>query len=345
MNQKSFSNPTSGRTYLLLAIIIFGAANAITRKLTEIGAENLINGRNPISFCNILFVGNLCAFILLLIIYHRQWRIALLKQISLKSWLILTLVAILGTVIVPTLIFTALSLTNVNNVVLIGQIDTPLVLALSVWLLNDKVNQWVIMGAIVSFLGVLLTIVFRAPDSSNVISMGMELQIGTGELLTIIAAVFKAISSLISKVSLRDIPLGVFSVFRMFLGTIVFFVLAIKLYGAEHFMDVTSPFLWQWMIIYSAVIVVAGQLFWFSGLKLSSSSEVSLATAFNPIAGILAAYFILGEAPTSIQYIGAAVIFGGIVLNQIGIIRLNKKSATPQPTASEMDSKISFKGI
>ncbi|MGK7950852.1 MAG: DMT family transporter [Xenococcaceae cyanobacterium] len=345
MNRKSLSLPTSGRTYLLLAIVIFGAANAITRKLTELGAENLVEGRNPISFCNVLFVGNLCAFILLLIIYQRQWRVPLLKQISLKSWLTLTLVAILGTVIVPTLIFTALSQTNVNNVVLIGQIDTPLVLALSVWLLKDKVNHWVVMGAIVSFIGVSLTVALRTPDSSSAVSMGMGLAIGKGELLTIIAAVFKAVASLISKVSLKQIPLGIFSVFRMFLGTIIFFILATVLYGVEHFRDLTSTFLWQWMLIYSAVIVVGGQLFWFSGLKLSSASEVSLATAFNPIAGILAAYWILGEAPTTAQYLGGVVILAGIALNQIGVLLLNKKTSTPQPIASEMDSQVSFKGI
>ena len=345
MNQKSQLNPNSGRTYLLLAIVIFGAANAITRKLTELGAENLIDGRNPISFCNVLFVGNLCAFVFLLIIYRHQLRIPLLKQIGLKNWLTLTLVGILGTVIVPTLIFSALAMTNVNNVVLIGQIDTPLVLALSVWLLKDRVNKWVIMGAVVSFIGVALTVLLRTPDSNNAISMGMGLEIGVGELFTIAAAIFKAIANLISKVSLRQIPLGVFSVYRMFLGTIVFFVLATILYGAGHFMDLTSPFLWQWMLIYSAVIVVGGQLFWFSGLKVSSASEVSLATAFNPIAGILAAYFILGEAPTSAQYIGGAVILAGIVFNQIGVLRLNQKTSTHPPTASEMDGKVGFKGI
>ena len=345
MNQSTPANSTPGRTYLLLAIVIFGAANAITRKLTELGAANLIDGRNPISFCNVLFVGNLCAFVMLSIVYQRQWRMPALKKISFKNWLILTLVAILGTVIVPTLVFTALSMTNVNNVVLIGQIDTPLVLALSVWLLGDRVNKWVILGAVVSFVGVALTVILPSSNSGDMISMGMGMQIGIGEILTIAAAIFKAIANLISKVSLRQIPLGIFSVYRMFLGTIIYFVLAVILYGAEHFMDVTSPFLWQWMLIYSAVIVVGGQLLWFSGLKLSSASEVSLATAFNPIAGILAAYFILSEAPTTAQYIGGAVILLGIAFNQIGVLQLNRKPATPPPTASEMDSQVGFKGI
>ncbi|MGB3536271.1 MAG: DMT family transporter [Microcoleaceae cyanobacterium] len=334
----------SGRVYLLLAILIFGAANAVTRKLTQLGAENLINGRNPISFCNVLFVGNLCALILLSIIYYRQWQPNILNKITWKNWLIMSFVAILGAAIVPTLIFIALSLTTVNNVVLIGQIDTPIVLALSVWLLGERVNPWVISGAIVSFVGVALTVLLQ-PPGSDMMAMNMGIEIGWGALLTVMGAILKAVSNLISKVSLRQIPLGIFSVFRMFVGTVFFFVTVMILYGPSHLMDVTAPFLWQWMLIYAAVIVVGGQLFWFSGLKQSTASEVSLATAFNPIAGIISAYLLLSEAPTTAQYIGGGIILVGIILNQIGVQRL-KRTATAQPsTDNEMNQAVGFKGI
>jgi hypothetical protein len=76
----------SGQTYLWLAMLIFAASGAVTRKLTEIGAEHFIGNRNPISLCNVLFVGNLCALILLIFIYGRQWNKATLKQLSRKDW-------------------------------------------------------------------------------------------------------------------------------------------------------------------------------------------------------------------------------------------------------------------
>ncbi|MEM8805251.1 MAG: DMT family transporter [Cyanobacteria bacterium P01_G01_bin.38] len=342
-NQPKVTQP-SGRIYLMIAILIFGAANAVTRKLTDIGAENLINGRNPISFCNVLFVGNLCALIILMVIHQREWRLPVVRQINWQQWLTLTGVAILSSAVVPTLIFTALSLTAVNNVILIGQIDTPLVLALSVWLLGDRINAWVIGGAMLAFVGVALTVLIQ-PAGSDMVSMGMGAEIGLGELLVLIAAVFKAISNLVSKVSLRRIPLGIFNVFRMLVGTVVFFVATVALYGPTHFMDITSPFLWQWMLFYSAIIVVGGQLAWFKGLKQSTASEISLATAFNPIAGVLAAYLILSEVPTGGQYVGGAVILGGIALNQIGVKRLSVSVPEQQPTPKEMGEAIAFKGV
>ncbi len=330
----------SGRAYLMMAITIFGAANAITRKLTEIGAENLIDGRNPISFCNVLFVGNLCALILLSIIYTGDWIRGSWQAIPRKSWIMMTLVAILGAVAVPTMIFTALSITPVNNVILIGQIDTPLGLILSVCFLSAKVNRWVIAGAALSFIGVSLTVLLQPPGEAMTGFM-----IGKGEVLVIVASVIKAIVNVISKVSLDSIPLGIFSTYRMLIGTIVFFGLTVRLYGAEHFIDITSPFLWQWMLFYSAVIVVGGQLFWLSGLKRSTASEVSFATAFNPLVGVLAAYFLLGEVPITAQYIGGLVIVVGIIVNQVGVRQLNVKKDAPKPTPKELMESVTYKGI
>lgn len=332
-----------GRVYLLLAIIIFAASSSVVRKLTEIGAQHLIDGRNPISFCNILFAGNICAFILLSFIYRQQWNIPNLKQLSKKDWMGLSAVAILEGALAPALIFTALSLTMVNNVILIGRIEPPLTLALSIFLLRERVNRWVIFGAVASFLGVALTVLLQ-PMPENT---GGFIQVGRGELMTAGWAVCIAVSTIISKVTLRQIPLGIFTVFRTVIGTIIFFALAIKLYGIYHFADVFSPFLWQWMLFYSTVIVVGGQLCFFTGLKQSTASDVSLASSFGPIAGIVAAFLILGESPTMAQYIGGSIIMCGIVLNQIGVLRQTEQTpaTSNETTVKEADSSIGFKGV
>lgn len=332
-----------GRAYLLLAIIIFATASSVIRKLIEIGAQHLIDGRNPISFCNVLFAGNLCALVILLFIFHRQWNIHSLQQLSWTDWLSLTGVAILEGAIAPTLTFTALSLTMVNNVVLIGRIEPPIVLTLSIWLLRERVNGWVIVGAIVSFVGVALTVLLQGAGE-NMVGLGF-IHVGKGELLTAAGALSLALSNTISKVKLRQIPLGIFTIFRTVVGTIVFSIIVIKLYGPRHFVDIFSPFLWQWMLLYGTVIVAGGILCWFTGLKRTSASEVALASSFSPVAGILAAYLILGEVPNMAQYLGASIILGGIVLNQIGIVRMNAKKSTVSSISSAEDMKIGFKGF
>ncbi|RZM77371.1 DMT family transporter [Leptolyngbya iicbica] len=335
----------SGRVYLIIAVLIFGAANAVTRQLTDLGAAHFVDGHNPVSACNVLFVGNVCALGLLGMLYHRQLRPGVLRQMAGRQWAILTLIAIVGGALVPMLIFTALSITAVNNVVLISQLSAPLALALSAVFLGARVNVAVALGAIVAFVGVALTVLLptASPDS---VETTMGLTIGKGDLLVLVAAVLQAIANLISKISLQTVPLGFFNVYRTLVGTVFFFVATIVLFEPSHFMDVTSPFLWQWMLLYSAVIVVGGQLAWFAGLKKSTASEISLATAFTPIAGVLAAYLILGEVPTVAQYVGGAVIVVGIVLNQIGVQQLNRATPLPKPpTPAAMNDKVLYKGV
>ncbi|NJM72974.1 MAG: DMT family transporter [Scytonema sp. RU_4_4] len=342
----NFVKRNFSKVYLWLAILIFGAANAITRKLTELGSENLIDGRNPISFCNVLFVGNIFALLMLILIYRRQWNTSNLRQVSWQNWMSLSVAAILSGALAPSLIFSALSHTMVTNVVLIGRIETPLILALSFLLLKEEVNIWIISGAIISLLGVALT-VFLQILWENMMSSSVFITVGVGEIMVAGGAIALAISTIISKTRLQQVPLGIFSVFRTALATVVFFCIVLYLYGNQHFMDVFSPFLWQWMLIYSAVIVVFGQLCWFTGLKNSSTSEVSLASSFTPITGILAAYVFLNEVPTAAQYIGGIIILFGIFLTQIGIWRQTASNMTVHRGTSpeKMYEQCGFKGV
>lgn len=312
----------------------------------DIGSQHLINGRNPIAFCNVLFVGNICALTILVAIYHHQLKLSTLKKLSRKDLIGLTTVAILSGALAPALLFSALESTTVNNVILIGRIEPPLVLALSVLLLKVRVNLWVVAGALLSFLGVALTVFWHPPGVKMVQMMG--LQIGRGEVMIAGAAISAAIASIISQVTLQKVPLGLFNVVKTTLSTIIFFVVAIQLFGVKHFADVFSPFVWKWMILYSAVIVVGGQLCWFAGLRKSHASEISLASSFNPIAGILMAYLVLREVPTTAQYIGGAVIIIGIILNQIGITkqsRTNVTQLTPAPQVIEKEMEVGFRGL
>ncbi|MGJ5627822.1 DMT family transporter [Nostoc sp. CALU 1950] len=337
-----------GQTYLWLAMLIFGASSAVTRKLTEIGAQHFIGNRNPISLCNVLFVGNLCALILLILIYGRQWNKATLKQLSRKDWVSLTAVAILSGALAPGLIFQALALTGVNNVILVGRLEPPLSLALSVWLLKERVNIWEFIGAIAAFIGVILTIILQPPGETMMNMEGFGL--GIGELLAAVGSVVIAVSTIIGKKHLSQIPLGIYSIFRTALGTVIFFLIALVLYGRDHFADVLSPFLWQWMFLYGGLIVVVGQSFWIKGLKTSNVSTASLIGSFGPIVGILAAYLILGEAPNLPQYIGGSLILVGIFLSQVGTwLQTSKRVASGKvnstTTQQQVESSMGFKGI
>ncbi len=336
-----------GHIYLWLAIPIFGSSSAVTRKITEIGAQHFVNGRNPISYCNVLFVGNLCALFVLVAIHRKQWNRNTLTQISGREWIGLVVVAILAGALAPGLIFQALSLTPVTNVLLLGRLEPPLTLALSIWLLGERLNRWEILGSIVAFVGVLLTILLQ-PTMANIMPVA-GFRVGAGELMAVSGAVCLSIATIIAKKYLTNVPLGINNTVRTGLGTIVYFCVAVWMYGYDHFMDVLSPFLWQWMLVYSLIIVVIGQSLWNKGFRISSIATTSLVGSFAPIVGILAAYLILGEVPTRAQYIGGVVILLGLFLGKVGIKsrteRLKSIGVSPTETEQEIEGGMGFKGI
>jgi drug/metabolite transporter (DMT)-like permease len=340
-------NRIPGQVYLWLAIPIFGSSSAVTRKITEIGAQHFAGGHNPISYCNVLFTGNLCALLVLLAIHRQQWQRNILKQILWREWLSLVVVAILSGALAPGLIFQALSLTPVTNVLLLGRLEPPLTLALSIWLLGERLNRWEILGSIVAFTGVVLTISLQTKQTNMMPIAGF--QVGVGELMAMSGAIFLSIATIFTKKYLTKVPLGIHSTIRTGLGTFIYFWLALWMYGSAHFMDVLSPFLWQWMLLYGTVIVVIGQSLWNVGFRTSSIATASLVSSFTPIVGILAAYLILGELPTSAQYSGGVVILLGFFVGQVGIRsrtdRLKKIGIISMETEQEIEAKIGFKGI
>jgi drug/metabolite transporter (DMT)-like permease len=323
--------------YLWTAIAIFAASSSVTRKIIELGQNHLINGRNPISLCNVLFIGNICALLVMSLIFHRDWRWQQLGQLKPVHWLSLTLVAILAA-LATAMIFTALDRTTVTNVVLIGRLEPPLTLALGMWFLQVRVNGWTIASSFVAFIGVAVT-AFLAQSSQFVKIMGIHF--GSGDILVAGGALFLSIATIISQKYLQGVPFGIVSGYRTLFGTVIFFFLALHLYGANHFAEAFSPYLWVWMLVYGAIIVVIGQLCWFKGLSGSTAAAITLANSFNPIAAIIFAYLLLGEVPTPSQYLGGSIILLGIILGLIGSYQRKK-----MPIALMMGlTTTGFKGV
>ena len=307
----------SHSVYLWMAVIIGAASSSVTRKIITIGEQHLVNGNNPISMCNVLFVGNICAFGVMLPLFYRQLTPSVLRQFTRQDWLSLVLIAILSGAIAPGLIFAALDNTNVTNVVLISRLEPPITLILGVVLLQISVNLWTATGLAISTIGV-GTIAIFASQEQTLTMMGGLIHLGKGELQTAIAALILAVAGILSKLRLQNVPVGFFSLFRTILGAIVFYILAIILYGFDHFDAIFEPFLWQWMLVYGAIIVAAGQLFFFTGLKRASFAEITITEAVEPLIAIAIAYLLLQEIPTMAQYLGGCIILIGIVFSAIG---------------------------
>lgn len=340
------------RFWLWISILIFAASNSVVAKIGELGAHHPIHGRNPISFCNLFFAGNLLAGITLLVIYRKDWRLHVLKQYPFKDWFYMFILILLAGVLSPAFFFIALMITEVTNVVLIATLDVPLALLFAYFMFGEKPSLSSMLGALISLIGIIAIFVLSQPPMSRPMTMKM-VDVGSplvnhffqtlpkgGEILTGIATLLGVIAVQMSRKLLQSVPIGIFSVFRMIAGVILFSIIVLSIFGLHHYEDLLSPFLWEWMTVYGAIIIVFGQITWFKGLKGgASSADISVVSAITPIAGTLFAWIILQEIPNLAQIAGGTIIMLGIGVSLIGQYR------EQEALKAQHEKPSSFKGI
>ena len=331
-----------GRIYLWIAILVFAAASSVVARLVDIGQAHLIDGRNPISFCNLLFAGNLVAALTLFALNQREWRPTRLRKLSRRQWLVQTVLALTSGAVAPAMMFTAISRTSVTNIVLIETIEIPLGLLLAWMFYRERSSGAAVMGALCAVGGVGTTLVLQMDASSESMAAArMRGGVGSGEVFAAAATVLLVCGAEIGRKQLQTIPLGIFSVYRNLLGAIFFLVIGLYLFGVEHFADIFTPVLWGWMILYGGIVVACGQLAWFAGIRRVRPADIATASSFSPVAGVLFAALILGEVPMPAQIIGGAIILSGIAIALWGELR-GERPARPSRTEDKVKA---FTGV
>lgn len=337
-------NKYKGMIYISLSALISSAATPVTAKLIQTGNEHLINGHNPISFCNVLFVGNLIALITLYLLYFKENRSFKMKSISRRNWFWMTLSAFTSGVLTPTLYFLGIMNTDVVNVVIISTFQIPLTLFFGWLFLNEKPLPKVLIGSLFTLIG-LITIavlqkwVFSSDTAPRVLTSATQTQGAlnsflkshhySGEICVLLAVLSSTISGLIGFHTSKIIPLGILNLFRMGLGVVFFFYIALAMFGWGHFSDIFSEFLWGWMLIYGGIIVAFNTYFKFLGLKYAKIDEISISSTLIPIFSLFFSYQIMNNLPNKSQLIGTILIIIGLFIGLIGKLESTKKSKIP----------------
>ena len=194
----------------------------------------------------------------------------------------------------------------VTNLLLLTRIEAVAYSVLGALLFKDSISKMNWIGLVIITLG----------------TLGLALLQGGGKFtpgdgLGMLAGILYAVGSSMGRRILRHTTISAFIFSRNLLGGIIFFWLAIILYGSDHFADAFSVDLWLVMTVYAALVVVLGQITWFRAVTSLSSGVVSAWSALTPVLGILFAYLLLHEVPNMTQWTAVAIILGGMAIAQI----------------------------
>jgi drug/metabolite transporter (DMT)-like permease len=304
--------------FLALAITLFSLASPLIKWLIRHGGELGLSHPGAISFCNVLFVGNLAAGLLVAGMFGLSGLRRDLAQLTGMQHVRLFVGMVLAAAI-PALLFIALETTTVTNVVLLSRFEAVVFAILSVVLLNQRLQLSQAMGLTIIAVGIL-----------GLVLLESDFHLMSGDGLTLLSAVLHAGAAVLGKKLLENLSVRAFVFARNLGSSILFFVVAIYLYGFEHFMDAFAASLWIPMVIYALVIIVVGQFAWYRALAKLPPATVANWSMSSPFLGILFAFLLLQEVPTGAQWIAGAIILVGMVVTRLGPRREGEVVPAPE---------------
>ena len=293
--------------FLILAasVVLTALGSPLVKWLVENGGELGLRSPGAISFCNVLFVGNFCAGLLVLTLYGARTIFAELWQLDGRGRMLFGVSGLLA-VAYPALIFTALETTTVTNVVLLSRFEVVAYAVMSWMFVKSRITRPEAIGYALIVLGIAVLVMVE--------NMYM---LETGDLLVIVACLVHGVAVIVSKNALKLTGVGTFVSYRNFFSAIVFFVIATWLYGPKHFAEAFEGGLWVAMMAYALLAVVTAQLLWYRGLRTATPSLIAVVSFPAPFITILFAFVLLGEVPGVSQWVAMAIILVGMVVTKL----------------------------
>jgi len=190
----------------------------------------------------------------------RDWRIV--KKLTKKQWLLLSVIGLVGGSIPFLLFFKGLSLTNVVMGSFLHKTMFIYVAVLSFIFLKEKIDKSFLLGGVFLSLGNLL------------LFNGLSFSINRGDLLILLAALFWAIENTISKYALRELPSRIVAWGRMFFGSL--FICLFLLFTGQVTLLFNINFTQISWVIITSVILFAYVITWYKGLKYIPVSRATV---------------------------------------------------------------------
>ena len=252
---------------------------------------------------NALLAGNLCAAVLLLVWHKPRLMLQQARQTSWRSWLLILVDAALASSL-SALIFVGLESTTASNAILIGRLAPVLYALLGAVFFRTRVltQEWFGYGFII--VGVM-----------GIVLIGNHEMIRQGDLLILVSTIVFAVSSIIGKAAVKDaveVELLLFA--RNVVSSLLFFVVAGSLLGFQQFAPLSQGLFWLIMLLDATLLIVVSQYLWYQSSRSLSTISMGRWAAPGPLIGLLAAFLIIGDRPTTAQLLGAAVIILGVTI-------------------------------
>jgi drug/metabolite transporter (DMT)-like permease len=221
-------------------------------------------------------------------------------KITSRQFSILVYVALAGTIIGDLVYFYALTRVPVLNAVLIAHLQPIFIVFIGFFILKeDKLTKY-------DYIGIVTMIIAGVLVTTETIENLAAVRLGTtGDVYVLLATIFWATTTIAVRKNLRDFDAGVVTFYRYLIASAVFVV-----YLSLRSSLVLSS-IYQVLV---GVVVGAGTIFYYEGLKRIKAAQVGAIELATPFFAALFGFCILKERVTIMQVMGIALLFAGVYL-------------------------------
>ena len=306
---------------LVVYVLLRGLDATVLKWLQLQGATHALNGVNPISFCNVFFIAQL-SLGLATLVPGRNHLSRDLGYLAGRDQLLLALHGGLGLFLGPVATFLALDALSVISQTLLFALVLPLSALLARWLLHESLPRAFWPSLVLVLSGLLL------PQAAMAMAGGpMDELVGVAWALVGVAA-FAGSAITGRLVAARCWPLVVSVGLPSTLAALVFAVIALVLYGPQHFLLLR---LW-WVVgvigVYGLCLSLGRELALRAAYRQFPVATVSLWGSLTILVAALSATWLLGEALAWPTALGLALVLAGVGLDGAARARREQSDLT-----------------
>ncbi|UCC12244.1 MAG: DMT family transporter [candidate division WOR-3 bacterium] len=237
----------------------------------------------------------------------------LLRQAPTQTYLLLLLSGALGIGIGDTLLFMSLNRIGAGLTGIVVCMYSPFVIALSFWLLGERLTVLQGIGALLIIMAILIATIEKKKSSVP------PLNIAIGTVLGIAASAAMAIGIVMIKRILETSPLLWTTQIRLFGGIFILFCILL-LYPRRHdiYRSLVTTRKWTYTISGSVIGAYMAMIIWLGGMKYTQAAVASALNQTSTIFIIILAAAVLKEPLTIRRIIGIVLAFAGTLLVSFG---------------------------
>ena len=232
-----------------------------------------------------------------------------LKRFSRRDWLTITVLGLVGNTFYQFLFITGIDGTLAGNAALILAMTPVFITLFSAGLGQETVTLEGWAGIGLSTIGIGLVV-----WGGSMVRFGTETL--RGDLTMLAAAVAWSVYTVGSSPLVKRHGALPVTAATMWIGAVVLFIVAIPSMAAQDWTQPT-PLAWTGLVVSGLLAVGLSYVLWYYSVEHLGSSRTAVFSNTVPIVALVFAWLALGETPTLIQLVGAALILGGVTLTRL----------------------------